>query len=65
MKSILVVVPFIWTLARMVPSLVAVTLLVRKSAGNFTQPVQVSDGSAPRASRAKTWMLSNGPWLTA
>ena len=44
--------------------MVAVTLLVLKSAGRVTQPVQLIAGSAPRASSAKTWMLSNGLWVT-
>ncbi|OJT99435.1 MAG: hypothetical protein BGN82_11095 [Alphaproteobacteria bacterium 65-7] len=65
MKSRLVVVPVIWTLTRMVPSLSAETALVRKSSGSGTQPVQWICGTSPRASTAKTWMLSSGVCITA
>ena len=43
---------------------IATLVQVLKSAGSLTQPVQVRDGSPPRASRAKIWMLSNGAWVT-
>src|SRR5258707_9944829 len=63
MKS--VALPCICTLARMVPSDLAVTELVRKSAGSLKHPFPMMAGFSPPAPPPKNWELSKSRWGSA